>query len=77
MTASDYRKVFAQLEAKPAKLRKYKKHNAPKKRSTGKSRRKCKVCGRVGVGIVRKYNLNLCRQCFREMARELGFRKYG
>ena len=27
-------------------------------------------------GIVRRYDLHLCRQCFREVARELGFKKY-
>lgn len=35
----------------------------------------CKRCGRKR-GIVRRYGLRLCRQCFREMAFELGFRKY-
>ncbi|MFQ5919512.1 MAG: 30S ribosomal protein S14 [Thermoplasmata archaeon] len=35
----------------------------------------CKRCGRKR-GIVRRYGIGLCRQCFREMAFELGFRKY-
>lgn len=35
----------------------------------------CLRCGRKR-GIVRRYGLRLCRQCFREMAFELGFRKY-
>ncbi len=35
----------------------------------------CKRCGRKR-GIVRRYGIHLCRQCFREMAYELGFRKY-
>ena len=25
---------------------------------------------------VRKYGLNLCRQCFREVAEKIGFKKY-
>ena len=32
MTYSDHRKVFKQLRAKPVKLAKFRKHNAPKKR---------------------------------------------
>ncbi|MHC1625025.1 MAG: 30S ribosomal protein S14 [Methermicoccaceae archaeon] len=35
----------------------------------------CKRCGRK-QGIVRKYDLNLCRQCFREIAPLIGFKKY-
>ena len=27
-------------------------------------------------GIVRRYGLHVCRQCFREVATDLGFRKY-
>jgi len=39
------------------------------------SHRVCRRCGRKGRGIIRKYGLNLCRQCFREIAPKLGFRK--
>lgn len=35
----------------------------------------CKRCGRKR-GLVRRYSLDLCRQCFRENARDLGFKKY-
>ena len=28
-------------------------------------------------GIIRKYNLNICRQCFREYAKDIGFVKVG
>ena len=75
MTTSDFRKVFKQLKAKPAKLAKYKKHNSPKKRTCGESRVKCKRCGRMGAHIG-KYKLGLCRQCFREIATKIGFKKY-
>ena len=27
-------------------------------------------------GLVRKYGIYLCRQCFREIAPEMGFEKY-
>jgi small subunit ribosomal protein S14 len=35
----------------------------------------CERCGRKR-GIVRRYGMHLCRQCFREIAPELGFKKY-
>ncbi len=35
----------------------------------------CQRCGRKR-GMVRRYDLRLCRQCFRDGARDLGFRKY-
>ena len=35
----------------------------------------CRRCGRKR-GIVRRYKLHLCRQCFREKAPILGFKKY-
>ena len=35
----------------------------------------CDRCGRMR-GIVRRYGMHLCRQCFREIAPELGFKKY-
>lgn len=75
MTTSDYKKVFKQLKQKPAKLAKYKKHNAPKKRTTGIALRKCKRCGRMR-GHNSKYGLHLCRQCFRDIATKIGFKKY-
>jgi len=35
----------------------------------------CKRCGRKVRGIIRKYGLYICRQCFREVAPNLGFKK--
>ena len=35
----------------------------------------CQRCGRA-QGLVGKYDIWLCRQCFREVARGMGFRKY-
>lgn len=75
MTTSDYRKVFRQLKAKPTKMKKYIKHNSPKKRSCGINLRKCERCGRLR-GHIRKYGLNICRQCFRDTATKIGFKKY-
>ena len=75
MTSSSYKKVFKQLKAKPVKLKKFIKHNAPKTRSCGKNLHKCRRCGRTG-GHIGKYGLNLCRQCFREIATSIGFKQY-
>jgi ribosomal protein S14 len=44
-------------------------------RKFGKGSRPCRRCGSYG-SLVRRYGLDLCRQCFREIAPELGFRKY-
>ena len=35
----------------------------------------CVLCDRKR-GLVRRYGLNMCRQCFRDRATELGFKKY-
>lgn len=75
MTTSNYSKVFKQLKVKPAKLAKYVKHNAPKKRTCGDMHRKCRRCGRTGAHIQR-WGLKLCRQCFREIAQKIGFKKF-
>ncbi|KAH7289355.1 hypothetical protein KP509_31G071600 [Ceratopteris richardii] len=45
----------------------------PKKYGAGS--RACRVCGN-GHGLVRKYNLMCCRQCFRIYAKDIGFVKY-
>ena len=75
MTASDHNKVARQLKGKPVILQKYLKFNRPKVRKSGIALRKCERCGRFGAHLS-QYNLNLCRQCFREIAREIGFKKY-
>jgi small subunit ribosomal protein S14 len=41
----------------------------------GKGSRPCRRCGGYGP-IVRIYGIGLCRQCFRESAIRLGFKKY-
>lgn len=75
MTASDWRKILKQLRKKPAVLNKFLKHCKPKDRKFGVAAKKCGRCGRFGAHI-NQYGLNLCRHCFREMAVELGFKKY-
>ena len=75
MTASDWNKVLKQLRKKPAVMKKFLKHCKPKERKFGIAAYKCENCGRFGAKLG-QYGLNLCRQCFREMAEELGFKKY-
>jgi len=75
MTASDWKKIMKQLQGKPEKMQKFLKHNKPKERTIGLSVRKCERCGRFGAHI-KSYGLNLCRHCFREIAEEIGFKKY-
>ncbi len=40
-----------------------------------KRHRRCKICHGT-PGLIRKYRLNICRRCFKEMAEKLGFRKF-
>ncbi len=75
MTVSDWRKLLKQLEKKPAKMKKFLKHCKPKERAFGIAKKKCSRCGRFG-GHISKYGLDLCRQCFREIAKNIGFEKY-
>ncbi|MBM1154496.1 30S ribosomal protein S14 [archaeon] len=51
------------------------KYRPPKKRKFGKGSRRCRRCG-THMGVIQKYGLMLCRNCFREVAKLLGFRKY-
>lgn len=75
MSYSNHKKIFKQLKSKPAKIKKFKKHSTPKKRSCGLNNFRCSRCGRIR-GHIKSYGLNLCRQCFREVAPEIGFKKY-
>ncbi|KAI7991076.1 40S ribosomal protein S29 [Camellia lanceoleosa] len=44
-------------------------------KSYGPGSRTCRVCGNPH-GLIRKYGLMCCRQCFRSNAKEIGFIKY-
>ena len=74
MTAKDYSKVKNQLGSKPAKWKKYQKHNAPIKRNFGFGVTRCELCGTTR-GHISQYGLNICRRCFRLNAKDLGFKK--
>ena len=75
MSYSDYTKAFKQLQVKPIKLKKFIKHNSPKKRSCGVALKRCVRCGRIKSNIS-SYGIHLCRSCFRDDAIRLGFKKY-
>jgi ribosomal protein S14 len=38
--------------------------------------RKCRLCG-TSRGLIRAHSLYICRRCFREVALDIGFYKYG
>ena len=76
MTQSNHEKMLKQLEVKPWKHGKFKKHNAPKERKHGVKTKSCRICGRHR-STMKSYGLMLCRQCFREIAAKIGFKKYG
>lgn len=75
MPASDWRRILKQLENKPVIKARFLRFCKPKERKFGIAAKKCIRCGRFGAHIS-KYNLHLCRQCFREIAEQLGFKKY-
>ena len=64
-----------QLIGKPAKLAKFLKFSEPTKRKFGRNASRCRRCGKT-EGLINKYNLRYCRQCFREDAEKLGSNKY-
>lgn len=75
MTIKSYKKAFTQLDKKPVVKKKYIKHNAQKSRACGIALKPCKRCGRYGAHVG-QYDINMCRQCFREMAKIIGFKKF-
>ena len=64
-----------QIASKPVKLAKFLRFSAPKQRKFGRGAEPCRRCGKTN-GVIHKYGLNYCRQCFREEAKKLGFKKY-
>ncbi|AAY79975.1 30S ribosomal protein S14P [Sulfolobus acidocaldarius DSM 639] len=50
------------------------KYKPPAERRFGKGVQLCKRCGSRD-SVIQKYGLYLCRQCFREVAYPMGFRK--
>ena len=90
MTHASHEKIAKQLQSKPIKEKKFRKHSSPKKRldwlalellcnllmaCLGTASKRCRRCGRPRA-VIGSYGLNLCRQCFREIAKDIGFKKY-
>jgi len=75
MSASDWKKITKQLRNKPAKLQKFIKHNKPRERKTGIAAYRCEKTGQTRA-YIKQYNIKLCRHAFREIAEEMGFKKY-
>ncbi|MEM0453359.1 MAG: 30S ribosomal protein S14 [Sulfolobales archaeon] len=44
-------------------------------RKYGRGAQECIRCGSKDA-VIQKYGIYLCRQCFREVAHSLGFKKY-
>jgi len=51
------------------------KYRPPRVVKYGRGAYSCQRCGSHDA-VIKKYGLMLCRQCFRELAVSLGFRKY-
>ena len=46
-------------------------------KTMSKGGRSCRVSGRKGgMGLIRKYGIDMKRQCFRLRAEEMGWKKY-
>ncbi|MFW9899196.1 MAG: 30S ribosomal protein S14 [Candidatus Thorarchaeota archaeon] len=41
----------------------------------GKGKRECRRC-HSHRAIIRRYGLNLCRRCFYEIGKDIGFKRY-
>ena len=70
-----FEKAKKQIKNKPVKLARFMKFNKPKDRKFGRGVKPCRRCGKT-EGVIHKYGLCYCRQCFREVAKELGFDKF-
>jgi len=70
-----FKNLLKQIEGKEIKLARVMKFNKPKDRRFGRNAFPCRRCGKT-EGVITKYGLRYCRQCFREIARDLGFEKY-
>jgi len=70
-----FEKSKKQIENKPVKLARFMKFCAPKPREFGRGANPCRICGKT-EGVITKYDIIICRQCFREVANKLGFKKY-
>ncbi len=73
---SAYERILRTLEKKPAKKARFIRFNSRKQRKYGIATHRCVRCGRFEAHIS-VHGLNYCRECFREVSKDLGFKKYG
>lgn len=70
-----YENAKHQIENKKIKMDRFTKFNKPRDRKHGRNVTPCRRCGKT-EGVINKYDLRYCRQCFREIAEDLGFSKF-
>ncbi|MBS3063840.1 MAG: 30S ribosomal protein S14 [DPANN group archaeon] len=68
------RPAIEKINVSKTKRARFKRHNIPKPRKYGHGLSICQRCGGTRR-MIKKYGLNICGRCFREVAKELGFRK--
>jgi small subunit ribosomal protein S14 len=68
------RPVEVKVAVGQTKRQRFLKHNVPKARRYGQRLTICVRCGGTRRHMM-KYGLNMCGRCFREVAKDLGFRK--
>jgi len=47
----------------------------PQGKNRGKGMRQCRRCG-THRAIIRRYGLDICRRCFYEIGKDIGFKRY-
>lgn len=68
------RPAAEKIQVSKTRIARFLRHNVPKLRKYGQGLARCIRCGGTRKHIA-KYGLNICGRCFREVAKDLGFRK--
>ncbi len=71
-----FERIGKNLVGKKAKHQRFMRFNSHKVQPHDARSRKCIRCNRPEAGI-HIHGLRYCRECFREIAKDLGFKKYG
>lgn len=71
-----FERIAKTLKGKPAKYKRFIKFNKHKMQPHDKRQNACTRCNRPEAHI-KIHGLNYCRECFREIAEDIGFKKYG
>ncbi|MGC8516381.1 MAG: 30S ribosomal protein S14 [Candidatus Acidifodinimicrobium sp.] len=71
-----YERILNSLQNKPVKRARMMRFNKPKERPYGLGKNRCVRCNRHEAHI-KIHGLNYCRECFKEVSKEMGFKKYG